>query len=1282
MFQKRYSLAATDAERPVLAPGWLILAMCLLVTGVLVALYPMQELERRLEGADGELASTYLDNLLLSDPDNPRLRMLMARAQIRLGETLKVREILQPLVQSPDVDERREALWVLWEMYLGEQRQWEKRQKAWPPNRQAEVTAAVSDLHEEMRAAMHQIAAIESLPERLLSLASKAHELHENLLSAQIYRRIGEAMGVGEAATRFYEHAARQMLAVGDYEGAASIYLLAKKSSRDYLQGRHFFHTAVRTLQSGNLLEAALRLAEEGIPEYINDSESLIFIINLARSAGRPDVAERYVRLLLRLAMERQWWLAEVERAWGPGHFRPVNNQAMTSFQPGIPYDEKIFNLAYEVFLENGKLDDAWKLAKFAVDHAKEKKIWRQRLAQVSEWHGKPIDALQQWRLLAQETGEDAAWQAVLRLAPGLFDDEALLPALHYQLQQKPGDKGLIRQIVDANIRLAEPKRAIEFLAEQYRRQPDGDYLDWQASIAEDAGLLDDAVRYWQQLFADSEQLTPQRAMQAAVLLFSMARGQEALPWLAAARGRVGEQSEEDVEYWRLSGQAALMYGETALAIEAFEHLIRSPDAEITDFDVLTRLLIDTQPELALQLSVEAWEKFDQPRYFMQALTLASLRQDLDRIDNLLARLDASSDAGKYALAPFLDNPEFYRIVGSQQQMRGKLAEARRTYQQGLQRLPGSAALRQALLWLLVDSRDVAALRELLAVHEPQWAQDREMHDTLAAAYQVLSLPQIALDRYLQPRLNAHRDDFLWLMAYADALDQNQQSDQAWRLRQQLLLEAWQQHRAAGQGETLGERRSRWLTEQNLDAVRRQARARLLMTQHKGDAGFSALRELLRLDRQGREKLSDAAAETAIGWLQEAGEHAAERAMLWEQYSVSQSRPKNRPLWAEITLALVDHDTQAAGDLLLRYDAMLPRYDRVNAAQMLGDTRQAQTAAFESATWQIDDTPMQMQLSDSLLAFSDHLAIGVKQQALGSIDERVVEQVWHVAVNPRLSLDFALQQTRRAVADPQTLRRAVNENSLALTASYRSDWGNTRVHVAGREAARKSSAVDFEHELRLDRRLALRLAVGFHLPTQESLGLRMAGMKDRYQLGLTLRPTRQDAFQIDYRVEKYALQNGTPVGRGRHLDLSFSHALRQDTPDLEVGLFWSRHAYERESDFSASGFNLLSEFLPAAIPSPVNLGSDYFLPEDFSLSGVRLSSNMRYAREYTRAVRPYGSVARTWHSRTGGGYDVRLGVAGSVVGADRLGLDLGVAKSGAQSAGLVKDVQFNYRLHF
>mgnify|MGYP007112074108 CR=1 FL=1 len=52
--------------------------------------------------------------------------------------------------------------------------------------------------------------------------------------------------------------------------------------------------------------------------------------------------------------------------------------------------------------------------------------VWRERLAQVSEWTLRLEVALEHWLVLARRTQKDAAWQAVLRLAPGQFDDAAL----------------------------------------------------------------------------------------------------------------------------------------------------------------------------------------------------------------------------------------------------------------------------------------------------------------------------------------------------------------------------------------------------------------------------------------------------------------------------------------------------------------------------------------------------------------------------------------------------------------------------------------------------------------------------------------------------------------------------------------------------------------------------------------------------------------------------------------------------------------------------------------
>ena len=50
---------------------------------------------------------------------------------------------------------------------------------------------------------------------------------------------------------------------------------------------------------------AALALAERELGPLADDPQTLFMLTQLARSAGRPDVAEHYVRRLLRMALER-----------------------------------------------------------------------------------------------------------------------------------------------------------------------------------------------------------------------------------------------------------------------------------------------------------------------------------------------------------------------------------------------------------------------------------------------------------------------------------------------------------------------------------------------------------------------------------------------------------------------------------------------------------------------------------------------------------------------------------------------------------------------------------------------------------------------------------------------------------------------------------------------------------------------------------------------------------------------------------------------------------------
>ena len=110
------SSTALHAERPVLAPGWLIVLMAAMVCVALWLLYPRQDLERRLaETTESALSLNYVDNLLRSDPHNPQLRLLLAQRQMANGDAADARATLQPALDSSQPEIHRDALWVLWD---------------------------------------------------------------------------------------------------------------------------------------------------------------------------------------------------------------------------------------------------------------------------------------------------------------------------------------------------------------------------------------------------------------------------------------------------------------------------------------------------------------------------------------------------------------------------------------------------------------------------------------------------------------------------------------------------------------------------------------------------------------------------------------------------------------------------------------------------------------------------------------------------------------------------------------------------------------------------------------------------------------------------------------------------------------------------------------------------------------------------------------------------------------------------------------------------------------
>ena len=85
--------------------------------------------------------------------------------------------------------------------------------------------------------------------------------------------------------------------------------------------------------------------------------------------------------------------------------------------EPSAPFNQERFQLGYDVYVANGNLAAAYRVAERAVRERPQDVEWRRRLAKVAQWLDKPEVALANWLAIARQTGDAAAWREVGRIA-------------------------------------------------------------------------------------------------------------------------------------------------------------------------------------------------------------------------------------------------------------------------------------------------------------------------------------------------------------------------------------------------------------------------------------------------------------------------------------------------------------------------------------------------------------------------------------------------------------------------------------------------------------------------------------------------------------------------------------------------------------------------------------------------------------------------------------------------------------------------------------------------
>lgn len=290
MQSRRLSSIAAPERRRFMSPAH-ILGFGLVVAFALLAVYPGQSLERRIQAtvqADS-LSLVYLQAWLRAMPEDHALRLLVARRLLARGDLPEVAIMLQPLLS------RDEA--ALGQFF-----------------REAQILKLDLLVQEMWQIPVGQPgfrAAQQRVEQHLNMLAS--HDWDEDSLN--LFIREAQSAGAPGAAQPFmhrllekYPQMAPQMreqltameLAGGNPRAVAALYFQGMGQARSTAEKREKFIAGLRVLQAGDLMAEVPEAARVHGAALENDPATLEFLTRLMTQANRMDRAEYYVTRLLR----------------------------------------------------------------------------------------------------------------------------------------------------------------------------------------------------------------------------------------------------------------------------------------------------------------------------------------------------------------------------------------------------------------------------------------------------------------------------------------------------------------------------------------------------------------------------------------------------------------------------------------------------------------------------------------------------------------------------------------------------------------------------------------------------------------------------------------------------------------------------------------------------------------------------------------------------------------------------------------------------------------------
>jgi hypothetical protein len=911
---------------------------------------------------------------------------------------------------------------------------------------------------------------------------------------------------------------------------------------------------------------------------------------------------------------------------------------------PQISFNDLQYRLGYDVYLANKNLAAAWQVAYKAISAEPNNVFWLQRFAQVSEWVGKPVEALEAWFKYAQATNDNSAWDNVGRLAEALYNDTLLLAYQKRLVSLHPNDEAAILKLVQVYERLGQPNEGLDFLAQLVSKsKAKRTLLVAEANLAERAGQDERAVATFSRLIDSFPPVETTWLLRRAALWFQRGKLMEAWQSLNDIENKIAPR---DADYWHTYAELSRLLNKKEAAERAYQHLTDEfvfGDGDLTNYSALQN---DTDPLNAAFVSELSYRLYNRDNAVLSLLYLYQKANHPQGIKRFLGLLSAQE------LAKFEQNPLFLEQRGQFYWQQKQLQLAQRDYEHALALAPQQSRLLQALVGILTEQNNTLPLTQLLLAADGAAKRNSALWQTWALAWLHLQQPLRALP-FQQAYARTRPQDSLAQLTLADILAATGNEESATSIRKAI----WQQRAILTQNET-GERLQQ--LQDNLFSLQ--------LNQQSAEQSQHSLQQWLTQHPQPYRAFEH---ELSLGWL--LNHEYFDGARQW----ISQQNNKDieMPTWATLRLALQNQDSDSINQLLNQKVEQLPIYDRIEAATGVNRPDLAESLAFNTQESYPQDDELHRRYSDLLSERGHSIALDITHNELGALGIQQQQIAWATPISPLWRFNAQLQQQQYEALDNITLN-----NSLADRQFIDLEWQRQSSQQTWQFALTQGSGWSnftgwrIKQQYRVDSQITASWQWLQNQPTNDSTGLILAGTKNRWAAGVNWAMTGREYLNAELNLDDYLSQDGVALGTGQLLQVDAGHRLFADQSDHVLKLSMALSKFNANNPLDPR-FNRLTT-------QGQTLTTGFFIPQDYQQIGLAWAFGQVNQAQHQRGLRLMGEFGINSSNVSGTGFNGRLGLQSPVLGNDRLRLELSHSQSGQQNGDSSQEIRLNYRLFY